>query len=213
MIIVKASSVNINELELLDNGIKELGLNLNQIQNNNIIRYIELLIKWNKTYSLTAIKDLRHIIIDHIFDGLSVVSELKEVSNILDVGSGMGIPAVIIAISCPQIKVMAIDCNLKKTAFLKQVAIELNLQNLTIKCNKIEDVKTQIKYDAAISRAFTSTSNFIKLLSTIPVGQLLLMKSANVDKELNQLEGYNYSLKQLLIPFSNKTRYLVKINL
>ncbi|MEN9391618.1 MAG: hypothetical protein RL017_916 [Pseudomonadota bacterium] len=212
MIIVKASSVSTSELDLLSSGIEKLGLKLNLNQINNIKRYIELLIKWNKTYSLTAITDRRQIIIDHIFDGLSVVTQLKDVANILDVGSGMGIPAVIIAISCPQIKVMAVDCSAKKTAFLTQVAIELKLDNLSINCHKIEQIKLQIKYDAAISRAFTSTLNFIQLLVPLPVKQLLLMKSTNVDKELSQLEGYNYSLHQLLVPFSNKTRYLVKIN-
>ncbi|MCX8514701.1 MAG: 16S rRNA (guanine(527)-N(7))-methyltransferase RsmG [Burkholderiales bacterium] len=209
---MKASSVSTSELDLLSSGIEQLGLKLNLNQINNIKCYIELLIKWNKTYSLTAITDRRQIIIDHVFDGLSVVAQLKDVANILDVGSGMGIPAVIIAISCPQIKVMAVDCSAKKTAFLTQVAIELKLDNLSINCHKIEQIKLQIKYDAAISRAFTSTLNFIQLLAPLPVKQLLLMKSTNVDKELSQLEGYNYSLHQLLVPFSNKTRYLVKIN-
>nr|MBP9742437.1 16S rRNA (guanine(527)-N(7))-methyltransferase RsmG [Burkholderiales bacterium] len=147
----------------LENGIDKLKLEFKQDTIKLLNQYMALLIKWNKIYSLTAITNEQQIIIYHLLDGLTVMNHLlPDLHNIIDVGSGMGVPGVIIAICRPDINVWVIDCNSKKTAFLQQAAIELRLKNLHVACTKIEEYQPLVNYDMAISRAFSDASSFLE---------------------------------------------------
>lgn len=210
---MKIKSEKEYDSQQLLNGILELGLipDINKI--NLLLQYVKLLLKWNKTYSLTAITKFEQIIILHLLDGLTVIPHLGDAKRIIDVGSGMGVPGVIIAIWCPDVQVYALDSNHKKTAFLQQLAIELGLSNFKVICSKVENHMPHSLYDLAISRAFTSSDMFIKLTAHLlsKHGLWLLMKSQKVQHELDNVTQYRHSLTQLSLPGCLDKRYLLKI--
>ena len=202
-----------NSASALINGILELGLTPDKDKINQLNQYAGLLLKWNKAYSLTTITELQKITIYHLLDGLTVVNYLQQADNILDVGSGMGVPGVIIAIWYPDKKISVIDCNHKKCAFLRQVAIELKLKNLSVICKKIEDHTPGSCYDLVISRAFSSGVIFIDKVKTLVNGSVLMMKSHKLKDEIGEIIDYKHEIFELKLPFSTDKRYLLKIEL
>ena len=199
--------------DILRNGIIELGLSPDDTKINKLLSYIELLEKWNKTYSLTSVTDLEQIIIYHLLDGLTTISYINEFNSIIDIGSGMGVPGVIIAIWCPDKKISLLDSNHKKTAFLKQVVIELGLLNVDVICSRVEDYNPIVPYDLAISRAFSSSKLFIDLAKDLVQGVLMLMKSIKIDNETDQIVNYKYNVIELNLPFCVDKRYLLEIEI
>ncbi len=197
----------------LEDGIYKLGLESDPLKMAQLLQYASLLLKWNRAYSLTTITEQEKVIIYHLLDGLTLVNYLNGASSILDVGSGMGVPGVIIAIWCPDKQVCVIDCNHKKTAFLQQVAIELKLSNLTVVCSKIEDYRPIGIYDVAVSRAFASGRTFINLVRHLVKSTVMLMKSQKIHSEIVELAEYKYNILELNLPFSQDKRYLLKIEL
>lgn len=200
----------------LQNGALELGLLLSDKQISQLLKYLELLLKWNKAYSLTAITAVDKMLTHHLLDGLTVIKYVNSFKNIIDVGSGMGVPGVIIAICCPEIMVTAIDCNSKKTAFLLQVAIELSLSNLTIVNLPVEDFKPEQKFDLAISRAFARSTLFVNLVRHLFAEKVTVfaMKAQNVFAEvaeIQELGKYECEVLPLVIPGVADERYLLKI--
>ena len=202
----------------LSDGVTELGLTLEHDKIVKLARYIELLLKWNKVYSLTAITDLDEVITYHILDGLSVVEYLtqQEISfnKLLDVGSGMGVPGIIIAISYPDKQVGLLDSNNKKSAFLRQVSIELGLTNVDVLTQRVEDYTVVDGYDILISRAFAQLDIFVKLTKHLlkPSGFFLAMKSKNLPNELTLLNRYRVDVIDVAIPRVLDKRFLVKIS-
>lgn len=176
-----------NSEQLLFDGILALGLAVDKYKVDQLIAYIHLLQKWNKVYSLTAITDTRHIITHHILDGLTVVPYISNANSIIDIGSGMGVPGVVLAIwnSCQ--KITLLDSNQKKCIFLKQVAIELGLKNVSVQNIRVEEYKPSIGFDIVISRAFANTQLFITLSSHLLTtgGYFLAMKSRTQEKIVN----------------------------
>ena len=204
------------EIALLEDGIKKLGLIPESIKINKLIKYVELLLKWNKVYNLTAITDVNQIITHHLLDGLTVIPHISQYSSIIDVGSGMGVPGVIIAIWYPDCKVTALDSNNKKTAFLQQVAIELGIGNLYVVTSRVESYIPEAKFDMAISRAFADTNLFIDLAKHLLCqnGIFMVMKSEKIMNELNKLpKQYKYDCIDVQIPGIADKRILVKIEI
>jgi len=152
------------------NAFDLLKLKQNAVKEDKLARYAQLILKWNKTYNLTALKNLQDIYTQHLYDSLSVIEPIEaylkkqniEEANIFDVGSGAGLPGVIISIMCPQINVVCIDSVGKKVAFVKHVASMLQLKNLNAQHQRIENWKTE-PAEIIISRAFSSLVNFSKL--------------------------------------------------
>ena len=199
--------------DLLYQGIVDLGLSPDDTKIDKLINYTRLLLKWNKTYSLTNITDTKQMIIYHLLDGLTTIKYLDEFSSIIDVGSGMGVPGIIIAIWCSDKKIVVLDSNHKKTAFLKQAVIELSLENIEVICSRVEDYIPQNPYDLAISRAFSSSKLFISLARHLVKNTLMLMKSHKVDSEIDQITDHKYNILEVNLPFCDDKRYLLKIEL
>ena len=153
------------------------------------------------------------MIIYHLLDGLTTIKYLDEFSSIIDVGSGMGVPGIIIAIWCSDKKIVVLDSNHKKTAFLKQTVIELSLENIEVICSRVEDYIPQNPYDLAISRAFSSSKLFISLARHLVKNTLMLMKSHKVDSEIDQITDHKYNILEVNLPFCDDKRYLLKIEL
>ncbi|MCC2644998.1 MAG: rRNA ((527)-N(7))-methyltransferase RsmG [Burkholderiales bacterium] len=195
------------QIELLISGIKELGLIPDKQKIVQLTKYTCLLQKWNKVYSLTAIIKTNHIITHHLLDGLTVVPYILEANKIIDIGSGMGVPGIILAIWNPLIQVRLLDSNQKKCTFLKQVIIELGLNNASVVCTRVEKHIPQQKFDIVISRAFASTQLFIKVARHLLVenGYFIAMKSKPDEIVMNSLQI------KVKIPGINDERLLLKI--
>lgn len=208
--------MGINNEQLIDKIFNQT-LNIYPIDSGTALKlakYVEILLKWNKVYSLTAITNIDEIIRLHVIDGLSIMNHLCGIKRIIDVGSGMGVPGVLIAIVNPDIEVCLIDINSKKTSFLKQASIELGLKNVEVITSKVEDYNTSNKFDAAISRAFTSSNMFIELTKHLlkeNTSQWLLMKSAKINDEVSLIANHNYDIIDLMMNNLIGERYLLKI--
>lgn len=143
---------------------RALGLDITGLQAETLCRYIELMARWNKTYNLTAIRDPQKMLVQHLYDSLSVVSPLirhvgSQSLSIMDVGSGGGLPGVVLAIMRPDWNVVCVDAVEKKTAFIRQVSGTLKLANLSSRHARIESLPAQA-CDIVISRAFASLVDF-----------------------------------------------------
>jgi 16S rRNA (guanine527-N7)-methyltransferase len=189
-------------------------LQLSNEQINQLLRYKDLLIKWNKTFSLTAITKSEEIIVNHILDGLSIVNYFQDSKNICDVGSGMGVPAIILAIALPTINITALDSNHKKTSFLLQVKIELGLKNLTVVNSRVELFKPITKFDIITSRAFANMELFIELTQHLLItdGYYLAMKSQQGLSEVLHLTNWQYENIELKVPYLSAHRFLIKLH-
>jgi 16S rRNA (guanine527-N7)-methyltransferase len=150
---------------LLRAGIASLGLTLSETQVGQLLGYSGLLQKWARVYNLTAIRTPEEIVTHHLLDCLAVITPLRRMSTplpqrILDVGSGAGLPGVVLAIGCPDIMVHCVDTVAKKTAFIQQAAGALALPNLRGIHSRVEQLTDH--YPLATSRAFASLSDFVE---------------------------------------------------
>ena len=149
----------------LEEGLATLGLEASVDQVDQLMRFAGLLQKWNKVYNLTAIRRDDEILTHHLLDSAALVPFVKRLGpdavNVLDVGSGGGLPSIPLAILRPDLRVTAVDAVSKKTAFLTQAAIELGLRNYSTRHARIERLSGQ--YDLITSRAFANLQDFVDL--------------------------------------------------
>ncbi len=199
----------------LSAGIAALDLQLLPAQVESLLDYLALLIKWNKVYNLTAVRDPQDMVKQHLLDSLSVVKAFQQASNVLDVGSGGGLPGIILAIVYPQCQVSLIDTVNKKTAFLNQVKAELKLSNLTVFTGRVEQLQVSQKFDVITSRAFSELANFIQWSAHLLAddGQFFAMKGQLPAAEIEQLpEGWQViSIQPLTVPGLDAARHLLTI--
>ncbi|MEE3634000.1 16S rRNA (guanine(527)-N(7))-methyltransferase RsmG [Pseudomonas defluvii] len=145
--------------EELSTGARELGVELSASQQEQLLAYLALLIKWNKAYNLTAVRNPDEMVSRHLLDSLSVMPFIHS-ERWLDVGSGGGMPGIPLAILHPEKQVTVLDSNGKKTRFLTQVKLELKLDNLQVIHNRVEAFQPERPFTGIISRAFSSMENF-----------------------------------------------------
>lgn len=176
------------QAELLAAGIAEMGLSVSSEAQQRLLSYIGLLQKWNKVYNLTAVRDPLEMVTLHLLDSLSVLPYIK-VKSLLDVGSGGGLPGIVLAICLPQLKVTTIDAVQKKVIFMRQVKGELGLDNLEVVHMRVENYRPAEKFDAIISRALSELGLFISLTKHLikENGQWLAMKGQAPQDEFNGL--------------------------
>ena len=202
-------------------GLGQLELALSEHQQNQLLDYLVLLQKWNKAYNLTAIRESAGMLTHHLFDSLVVVKPLvdalknKPNSSILDVGAGAGLPGVVVAICCPDIRVTCVDAVGKKVAFMQQVALSLGLKNLTAKHARVESLTE--KYDLITSRAFATLTDFVSCTqqSLANGGVWMAMKSKSASTEAADLpSGIDvFHVEPLIVPELNEERNLVWMRL
>jgi 16S rRNA (guanine527-N7)-methyltransferase len=154
-----SSLVTAKHAEELSTGARQLGLELSAAQQEQLLAYLALLIKWNKAYNLTAVRDPDEMVSRHLLDSLSVM-EFIHSPRWLDVGSGGGMPGIPLSILHPDKQVTVLDSNGKKTRFLTQVKLELKLDNLTVIHKRVEEFQPAQPFTGIISRAFSSMENF-----------------------------------------------------
>lgn len=193
----------------LQQALSELKLQLSDEQQLQLLYYLQQLLFWNKAYNLTAIKDDQQALIKHIFDSLSIVPFLPA-GDLLDIGTGAGLPAVIVAICQPQRAVTALDSNQKKIRFIKQVASELGLKNLTPVASRIEAHAGT--YQVITSRAFASLVDFVthsqsKLADN---GIICAMKGVEPVDEIQALQHeWQINTQVLAVPELHESRHLI----
>jgi len=206
---------------LLADGVRELGLDLTSAQLDKLLDYVALLAKWNAVYNLTAIRDPRLMLIQHILDSLSIVPHLaaRGPSSVLDVGSGGGLPGIVLAIVLPQWSVTLNDIVHKKTAFQAQAKTELGLANLSVVTGRVETLKPGVevpaKFDVIVSRAFAELSDFVTLARHLVAeqGVILAMKGVRPDGEIERLPA-GARVKELIrldVPSLEAERHLVEV--
>ena len=197
----------------------ELGLNLNDSQLDRLLAYQDLIAKWNKVYNLTAVRDPQAMLTQHLVDSLSLIPALRRHAagrplRLMDVGSGGGLPGVVVAICEPNIDVSCVDAVAKKATFIKQVAAELRLPNLHGEHSRVEALKTE-PFDLITSRAFASLLDFTALTRQHlkPGGIWLAMKGQHPSEELAALPADLdvFHVEQLVVPGLDAQRCLVWI--
>ena len=165
----------------LDRGLEQLALELPPGARDSLLRYVELLGKWNRTYNLTAIRDPLDVVRHHLLDSLVVVPHLPVGDGMLaDIGSGAGLPGIPFAIARPQWQITLNDASQKRTAFLRQAAIELGLANVAVHEGRAENWRPAQRFAVVISRAFAQLTRFIACCRHLvrPGGVLAAMTGA-----------------------------------
>ena len=183
-------SVSTRHAEELARGAQELGVEVSPQQQEQLLAYLALLIKWNKAYNLTAVRDPDEMVSRHLLDSLSVVPFVVEAGdNWLDVGSGGGMPGIPLAILFPERQFTLLDSNGKKTRFLTQVKLELKLANLEVIHSRVEAFTPELPFSGIVSRAFSSLEDFSNWTRHLGDGQTqwLAMKGVHPDDELQAL--------------------------
>ena len=201
-----------NLKKLLCEGAELMDLTLSDYQTDQLLAYHELIGKWNKVYNLSAIRDPIESIKKHFLDSLSIVPFIRP-GLLLDVGSGAGLPGIVIAIMRSNTNVFTIDSVGKKCRFMQTVKTELSLDNLSVINDRVESFNYDESFPQIVSRAFSSTIDTIEktrhLISSD--GRYLLMKGDNLNKE--NLQKVNYKIHSLRVPYVSDKRTLLEINI
>ena len=192
-------------------GLRALQLDLSDHQVSQLLDYLDLIAKWTKVYNLTAVRDPAEMVTHHLLDSLAAIGPLRRHlqqaglehgSRLLDVGSGAGLPGVVIAICCPAVAVTCVDTVAKKAAFIKQAALALKLPNLTGLHARVENIKQP--FDVICSRAFASLADFTQWSASAlaPQGVWMAMKGKHPADELAALPPRveMFHVEQLRVP-------------
>lgn len=213
-------------LTTLKAGVAELGLDLSDAQLGQLMDYLALIQKWTKVYNLTAVRDPAEMLTHHLLDSLAVISPLRRQLagrqpvdgrgfRLLDVGSGAGLPGVVVAICCPNIAVSCVDTVAKKATFIQQAALTLKLPNLKGLHARVENLDDH--YDVVSSRAFASLVDFTTWSreALAPAGMWMAMKGKHPAEELAQLppDVAVFHVEQLVVPGLDAERCLLWLRL
>lgn len=200
----------------LAEGATALGLSLAPAQHAQLLAYLDLLAKWNKVYNLTAVRDPAEMLTHHMLDSLAVIAPLVRhtqggAARVLDVGSGGGLPGVVIAICCPEMSVACVDAVAKKAAFVQQAAGVLDLSNLRGVHARVESITEP--YDVITSRAFATLADFTQWSagSLGEDGVWMAMKGKHPTDEIAALPPSVavFHVEQLTVPDLDAERCLI----
>lgn len=209
-----------------DQELETLGIRLTDVQKRQFDRYYELLIEWNRVMNLTGITEYDEVNLKHFTDSLTIVriKEMKNVSTLIDVGTGAGFPGIPIKIAFPNIKVTLLDSLNKRIKFLNQVVEELDLKDVVTLHGRAEDYAKKQEYreqfDLCVSRAVANLSTLSEycLPFVKKEGCFISYKSADSDEEIQQSEkaldilgGKIEKVDKFVLPGSDMGRALVMI--
>jgi 16S rRNA (guanine527-N7)-methyltransferase len=201
--------------QVLADGIKELGLDLDAERQGRLMDYLALMAKWNSVYNLTSLRDPMQMVTHHLLDSLAAVPAFDGARNVLDVGAGGGLPGIVLAIARPQMKVSLVDTVHKKTAFLTQVKAELGLANVTVYTARVEQLQVPELFDVITSRAFADLSDFVNWSGHLLAsgGRFIALKGVAPPEEQQRLpqEWRAVESRPLRVPRLEAERHLVFI--
>jgi 16S rRNA (guanine527-N7)-methyltransferase len=207
----------IDATSLIDDA-RRIGLSFDRPAAEKLLAYLGLLQRWNGTYNLTAVREPAAMYVHHLLDCLAVLPPLRRVlgdrsARIADVGSGAGLPGVVIAVLCPHLNVTCIDTVGKKVAFVRQVGAELCLRNLRAEQGRVERLQPVVPFDLITSRAFAPLLDFVQLTRPLlaPHGIWMAMKGKVPEDEIAALPPSVevFHVEQLHVPELQADRCLV----
>lgn len=205
--------------QTLANGARELKLNLSERQMTKLMNFVGLLAKWNHAYNLTAVRDPAQMLTHHLLDSLAAMPAFVGAKNVLDVGSGGGLPGIVLAIwaqeAQPQMQISMIDTVAKKTAFLTQAKAELGLANVRVHTGRVEQLQVAQNFDVITSRAFASLQDFVQWSAHLLAeeGCFIAMKGVIPHEEIAQLpDGWKATrIEPLTVPGLKAERHLIVV--
>lgn len=204
--------------QLLNNGIAEMGLEVDTEKQQKLLDYVALIYKWNQVHNLTAVREQIDMVTLHILDSLSVLPYIT-CQSLLDVGAGAGLPSIPLAICLPELQVTAIDAVQKKVSFMRQAKAQLRLTNFNVIHGRIEDQTVEQlnagkKFEVITSRAFSEIGLFIKLTKHLLAedGQWLAMKGVIPEHEFKKSGIAPADIKVLKVAGLEAERHLITIN-
>lgn len=202
----------------LSAGIAGLGLAIDMPTQRRLLDYLALIHKWNKVHNLTAIRDPEEMVTLHLLDSLSILPYLPHPQasgvsseHLLDVGSGAGLPGIVIALTRPDLRVTTLDSVGKKASFMRQAKAELKIDNLQVVGGRVEDFSPEQPFDVIVSRAFSEMDLFVRLTRHLlkAGGHWLAMKGVYPQDELAKLDGLAHQVVELKVPGLVAQRHLV----
>ena len=204
---------------LLYEGAAKLTISLSAKQIDKLLDYLALLVKWNSVYNLTSVRDPQQMVIQHLLDAMSALFAFKGAKKVLDVGTGGGLPGIVIAIWAmeaePEMQVHLIDTVKKKTAFLTQVKAELGLEQVTVHSGHVEKLVSENTFDVITSRAFAELIDFVKLSGHLleQDGSMIALKGKMPEEEIQRLPlaWRVEKVESLSVPGIQADRHLVWI--
>lgn len=199
----------------LQSGASESGISLSSHQTKQLMDYLLLLNKWNKAYNLTSIRKVQDMVALHLLDSMVIHPYIQGVKRLLDVGTGPGLPGMVLAIMNPETPITLLDSNGKKTRFLFQACTALKLDNVTIVNERVEAYQPSELFDIIVSRAFASLLDMTHWCrhALADDGCFLAMKGQYPEKELSDI-AHQYVLTQkdvLTVPGVDGERHLLRI--
>lgn len=207
----------------LSDAAQELGLDLGAAEQTALLEYLAQMQRWNRTYNLTAIRDMDQMLVQHVIDSLAIVRPLQQAlaktdrATVVDVGSGAGLPGSVLAITCPKWTIHCVDAVEKKMAFVRQISGVLHLPNLHAVHGRVEEIES-LNADIVVSRAFASLLDFATLAGKHvgANGRLAAMKGRYPEEEIDALHAQTKwqveSVLQLQVPKLNAHRCLIWIS-
>jgi 16S rRNA (guanine527-N7)-methyltransferase len=204
---------------LLNQGAAKLAIGLSARQIEKLLDYLALLVKWNSVYNLTSVRDPQQMVIQHLLDAMSSLFAFKGAKKVLDVGTGGGLPGIVIAIWAmeaePDMQVHLIDTVKKKTAFLTQVKVELGLEKVSVHSGHVEKLASENMFDVITSRAFAELIDFVNLSGHLleQDGSMIALKGKKPDEEIQRLPlaWRIEKVESLSVPGMQADRHLVWI--
>jgi 16S rRNA (guanine527-N7)-methyltransferase len=200
----------------LDAGLAALNLELPSSARERLLRFLDLLVRWNAVYNLTAVRDVNDMLSVHLLDSLSLLALLPDApATLIDVGSGAGLPAIPLAIARPALDVTSVDAVAKKVGFQQQAVAALALTNLHPIHARVEALTLARVPDFIVSRAFSAIPDFLADIDRLagPATRILAMKGAEPTAELAALPpGWRIrEIRALEVPFLGARRCVVDL--
>jgi len=197
------------EHQILTEGASQLGLTISQQKIEQLVNYLELLLKWNKVHNLTAIDNPSEGVKKHLLDSLSVLSFIKK-GKILDVGSGAGLPGIVIALMRDDVSVTSIDSVGKKCRFMEHAKLNLGLENFNVVNDRVEAYNTNECFNQIVSRAFATFEDTKKLTAHLicPEGEYLFMKGKHYKMESI---SEDFIENKVNVPFVSEERFIIQM--
>ncbi|NKN32929.1 16S rRNA (guanine(527)-N(7))-methyltransferase RsmG [Marichromatium bheemlicum] len=198
--------------ERLQAGCAALGIGPTAAQHDQLIDYLQLLVRWNRAYNLTAVRDPDEMVVRHLLDSLAVLPHLCG-ERVLDLGTGPGLPGLVLAIVAPACRVRLLDSNGKKVRFVRQAVLELGLANAEPVQARIETYRPGEKFSTIVSRAVAAT-DVLRVRETGLLdspGRLLLMRAHHPEVDTAELPTEPFTVHRLQVPFLDGPRHLIAI--
>ena len=202
--------------QALTDGVSALDLDLSEQVLNNLLKYQDALVLWNKAYNLTAIREPKEMLIKHLLDSLSILNHVPK-GRMLDVGTGGGMPGMIVALCQPERECVLLDSNGKKIRFLKQFIADMKLANVKAVQTRVEDpqsINDLGHFDVITSRAFASLLDFVDAAKPYMHEQSVIaaMKGVVPHDELSSLSNWSQQIIALKVPKLDEQRHLIVLS-